>query len=333
MYYIFVSSTKKDLKPILGVGKNEVKWCVPEGYDIKDEYHYTIKNNTRVVDFYSLKEGINENISIIDNELRCFHGYLLDTPSCFNKNEMDPGANYYGVYSHARITNENCWFATDEVGFSPLYYSIDNDVVFVSNNPNLIAIYKKRLGIKIEVEPSLAIYHIIGITNESNITGYKNIFRLQPWTYIYIDPQDNLSFPAKNRELCHEDYETLCFEAIKQLRKGIININEKFTHKYSELTGGYDSRLVLAFILELGVEGSFKFVTSGKNENPDYIVASLLANKYKLNHEITPRRNQEIEIDKKIWIKKYSACYLIMQWNPVCLDYKSLWELKMKKFA
>lgn len=308
MYYILVSSLKDDLTPILNMRKNDVKWCEPNGYEIKAEYHYKTRNGTRLCDCFSLKDDIQRNVNFSDNELNLWHGYLLDESPMLHRKKMCPQENYYGVYSHASIRHDNCWFATDEIGLSPLYYSVEKKymrggeekrTVFISNNPHLIAVYKRELGIKVEVEPTLSVWHTIGITNESNVTGYRGVYRVEPWTYICLDSRDNINFPSKNRMFFHTKYEDACIDSIKQLRKGMETINNKYSKRYAQLTGGFDSRLVLAFIMDNGVQNSYKFITNGNEQNPDCIVAAMIAKKFELNHQWQKRKEYERETERK----------------------------------
>lgn len=300
MYYIFVSSIKRNLVSILEMNKEDVKWCEPKGYKIKTEYHFKTRNKTRIVDCFYLKEEIDQNIDFAGDKLNLWHGYLLDEKPLSSRANMMPQENYYGVYSHAEIKKDNCWFATDEIGLSPLYYSLDEGVLFVSNNPHLIAVYKRKLGIEVEVEPTLAVWHTIGITNESNVTGYRKIYRVEPWTYISVDSQDNIIFPSKNRMFSNTTkYEEAYIDSIKQLRKGIETINSKYLKKYAQLTGGFDSRLVLAFIMENGFKDAYQFITNGNEQNPDCIVASMLAEKFNLKHQWRQRKREESRYGRK----------------------------------
>ena len=288
MYFIFVSSKGADLAPISGIGKDSISWCMPSGYEIKSEYHRKISKG-RILDLYGFHDDLDKCCSGQDR-VGFFHGYLLgdEHPTIMN---MDPAKSYYGVYSHGMVSKEDCYFATDEIGLSPLHYSNDEEVLMVSNNPHLIAIYKRMLGIKMRVESTLAVWHAVGITNESNVTGYKGVFRVEPWRYIRIDVDGSILFPAKKRIGEGVSYEDLCYEGITELRKGMMSVNSLFSDKRSQLTGGFDSRLVLSFIMDSGTVGDWQFETKGSMANPDCMVATMLAQRYGLNHNVGPRRD------------------------------------------
>ena len=174
MYFIFVSSKGADLAPISGIGKDSISWCMPSGYEIKSEYHRKISKG-RILDLYGFHDDLDKCCSGQDR-VGFFHGYLLgdEHPTIMN---MDPAKSYYGVYSHGMVSKEDCYFATDEIGLSPLHYSNDEEVLMVSNNPHLIAIYKRMLGIKMRVESTLAVWHAVGITSRTlrDIRAYSEL--------------------------------------------------------------------------------------------------------------------------------------------------------------
>ncbi|WP_329383441.1 hypothetical protein [Anaerofustis butyriciformans] len=332
MYYIFASSKKVDLTPIKNMNKESISWCVPKDFEISEEYHYNLKGN-RIFDCYSFTEGIKKNVDENHDQLHFFHGYLLRKEGIDDILRIDPEKNYYGVYSHGKITHESCYFATDEIGLSPLYYSSENGIVFVSNNPHLIAIYKRKLGFEIKVEPTLAVWHTIGITNESNNTGYAGIYRVKPWRYIFVDVEDNILFPTKERLGKDNSYEDLVYESIKELRNGMETINEIFENKHSQLTGGFDSRLVMAYIIDNGNCSDWDFTTKGTMKNPDCIVADMLGKQFGLNYKIEPRKHFKEKVDdidgyvKDICMANAMESSLVrlnnfqgMRTNEVCLN-------------
>lgn len=104
MYYIFASSKKVDLTPIKNMNKESISWCVPKDFEISEEYHYNLKGN-RIFDCYSFTEGIKKNVDENDDQLHFFHGYLLRKEGIDDILRIAPEKNYYGVYSHGKITH------------------------------------------------------------------------------------------------------------------------------------------------------------------------------------------------------------------------------------
>lgn len=290
MNYIFVSAYRESLDPLSGIGINDLSFCsFGKGY--LSEFHYKSRNKKRIVDCYSFNSQIDDDIEHDVNSINVFHGYLLGgDDSRSGGKKLNPENCYYGVYSHAKITEENCCFATDELGLSPLYYSKECGYTFISNNINLIAFYKLRLGIKIYPEKTLPIWHTVGLTIGSENTGYENIYRLRPWRYIAIDCQDNINFPSKMRVSVPDDYEEACDACIQELRMGMKTIKDRYLNLHSQLTGGFDSRLVLSFILDAKFHNEFVFSTVGDSKIPDVIIANMLAEKFDLNHQQLPSK-------------------------------------------
>ena len=304
MNYIFVSSDKKNLEPLNDVDMKDLKFCI-QGQKYLSRVRYLAKSNTRVLDCYSTQPNISErDVKITGNTVYFFHGYLLDEAP-FSGAVLRPQNNYYGVYSHGMVCDENCHFASDELGLSPIYYSQQGGYFFVSNNPHLIAAYKMRLGFRIHAEKTLPVWHTIGITIESDVTGYEGIFRVRPWRYISIDCQNQINFPSKNKTEVPEDYDAACESGLEQLRKGMNTIRTKYNKLGAQLTGGMDSRLVLAYIMNAGSQRDFKFITGGAEGNPDITVARMLADKYGLAHshipyDVKPKPTEKLDT----WVKE-----------------------------
>lgn len=305
MYFIFVSSTKRNVDLLEPMGKESISWCIPKGYSIKSDVFRRI-GKRRLIRIYSFTDDLDQRYTESKDELRLFHGYLLRMPqrTCF---DLDPEENYYGVYSHGKVTKENCFFASDEIGLSPLYYSKDDDgSVFVSNNPHLIALYKRKLGIRIKVEPTLSVWHAVGITNESDATGYQGIKRVEPWRFICIDVDNRIVFPSKRRLGNDVSYKELCYAGIQDLREGMATISSTFDNRAAQLTGGFDSRLVLSFILDHGDIDQWSFETKGLEGNPDCIVAKMIGEKYGLNQSVTPRTGFKDDVgDLDEYVKEF----------------------------
>lgn len=115
MYYIFASSTKKDLTPINEIKTEDIGYAIPSGYKVTSEYHYKYRQKTRIFDCYIIDESKSGKIepNQTKEQVSFFHGYLLEP---FNSAEdLAPDQNYYGVYSHGKIKNDDCYFATDEI--------------------------------------------------------------------------------------------------------------------------------------------------------------------------------------------------------------------------
>ena len=300
MQFIFISTTNTIPTTIREIDKNKLKYCHGGGV-YRSELRFLSINKKRLLHCFSYSSEVTyKEAYIVNNTAKFFHGYLLSNSGCngASPTELLPQKNYYGVYSHGFISEENCYFSSDEVGLSPLYYSKKNGFVFVSNNPHLIAIYQVYLGFTLFTEPTLPLWHTIGITIESKHTGYEGIWRVEPWRYLVIDFTNEIIFPSKERLIISDVYEEALDSCIADYRAAMKYIRSSFRTLKSDLTGGFDSRLVLALILDAGFGREFCFTTFGYETNPDVMVARKLANFANLQHNVSRSDTyQDISID------------------------------------
>lgn len=291
MDYIFASSTTPTLD-VAPLTIDEKQFIEPARYKNCIFQRRVITGERRLVDYYNWEQGQTSLEQQAEDfseppptspvsSCRVAHGYIFGEP---NLHQVDPRCNHYGVYSHGTITDSLCEFATDEIGLSPLYYSECGSYLFVSNNPHLIALYRKKLGFPIEPEPTLPVWHTIGITVESDHTGYAGIKRVRPWEYLQINHNQVLGTLQKTRLFVNSSYEAALDTCIEMLRNAVEYIADTHTDLRAQLTGGLDSRLVLAFILDRNLENRFVFSTQGKHKNPDRIIAKMIAKRYRLRH-------------------------------------------------
>lgn len=294
MHWIFVSADHPIPESITTLTRQDTSFCNPNGPFV-DEAHFRTRSKCRSFACYASAPIDEQQISISGNELEFFHGYLLDRTDTdhlgrSDANHLSPKRSYYGVYSHGFVSDVNCWFASDEIGLSPIYYSSDDAYTIISNNAHLIAFYKRKLGYTLKPELTLAVWHTIGLTIESNKTGYEGILRILPWRYLELDFENTLFVSSKERldlGLSYQDYLRL---SIQELRGGLEALNAKFPSiRVAQLTGGLDSRLVAAFLLDSGLTPYFTFETEGSDQNADVIVAKMVAQQQGLDHKVTPR--------------------------------------------
>jgi hypothetical protein len=289
MDFIFVSSKKIPLlSELSNIQKEHLGWIVESeqpGY-YTSEHKWQTTDDLRLMHCYFLSDEQENRYSSDNEKISFFHGYLLEDSYISGGKKtftLNPKRNYYGIYSHGNAKAKgDCFFSSDEFGLSPIYYAQGNGFTFVSNNSHLIAVYQYALGFYIRPEPTLPLWHENGLTIESDNTGYAGIKKVPPFRYLTLDFDDNLSLPSKEKIKCSSNYEEAVRESINELNKGIRAFASRF-ELTAALTGGYDTRLVLASILNTRLKNKVHFTTSGYDDNPDIIIAKQLATLYKLN--------------------------------------------------
>jgi hypothetical protein len=83
-----------------------------------------------------------------------------------------------------------------------------------------------------------------------------------------------------------------------------------------EITGGRDSRLILALLVEGGLAGRLKFTTSGAEGAPDQVVAGELAVQFGLKHRpLIPRGFQDPQFLRRLQIHSFQTSGALNAWD------------------
>lgn len=138
-------------------------------------------------------------------------------------------------------------------------------------------------------------------------SSYEDVFALSQFSYIEVSPAGVAihEYPRK-RDFYNS---TLSYDDSLQATQGEITANVKafaesnHSRKVAHLTGGVDSRLVLASILSSSKEAEFAFYCSGGPTEPDKIVAQNLAVEFGLtmtNHGGLESKTVPVTLDDQL---------------------------------
>ena len=112
-------------------------------------------------------------------------------------------------------------------------------------------------------------------------SSYEGISVLPQFTYVTMSPSgvSVLDYPVREQFFSPGvDYELSIAVAQEEIAQNVEALAAAdHARKVAHLTGGIDSRLVLAAILSTGHSGEFVFFCSGGPEEPDQKVARQLA--------------------------------------------------------
>lgn len=178
-------------------------------------------------------------------------------------------------------------FSNDILGMYPLLYWSDGTNVIVTNNPILAEeVAAKSVGITLK-----RIFN--GVANEIvafsplNQGPFEDMKLLAFDSELVVDDKGKLSIERKFGDSffykAQESEEELYQQTKNELLENINAIASAPQQvKIADITGGFDSRLVLALILKANVQDCFYFNTHGAYPNPDANVANYIIKKYKL---------------------------------------------------
>jgi hypothetical protein len=180
----------------------------------------------------------------------------------------------------------------DPLGLHPLYLATTGDFTVVGNRADLVAeVAARQTGRRVRRNTLVGSWLALMSHPVDAGTGFDGVrlfpqyttARIDAGTVVFdsdvpafvCDPDEPLADPA-------EVAEDLASDVVAALEYVIARSPDR---PRLELTGGKDSRLVLAIALQAGIADSFTCVTYGPNELPDMQVARSVAAASGLPHE------------------------------------------------
>ncbi|MGP9632700.1 hypothetical protein ACT3R7_06505 [Halomonas sp. AOP43-A1-21] len=178
-------------------------------------------------------------------------------------------------------------FANDQLGMYPLLYYVDDDNIVVTNNPIFAeSIFKNSSGVKLKRGFKHVINEIV-TSSPLDVGPFEGMSFIPFDSELVISQEGKISIkrrkgndfyyrPSKSESLLFDNAVTEILENVEAIAKSDVKI------KIADITGGFDSRLVLAAILKSGLKDEFYFNVNGKYPNPDVNIANFIIEKYDL---------------------------------------------------
>ena len=179
----------------------------------------------------------------------------------------------------------------DTIGLHPLYTGTARGVTFISNRPHLIADEIERLtGTTAARDNHFAAWLAFARFPISYRTGFIDVRCLPYGTTANIHPRKGVRYSyarppwlLPKTGACESDIDRIENELIENLQAAI----QQLTHTPRlQLTGGRDSRLILALLIRAGLLRDVEVVTLGQPDAPDALVASDLAKRLGVPHTV-----------------------------------------------
>ncbi|EFF1407412.1 hypothetical protein QN007_003400 [Escherichia coli] len=200
--------------------------------------------------------------------------------------------NISGSYNFVSITSKNGLLAFgDFSGTCPIYYTIIDGVTCVSNRAS--ALHELRGNSKYNISSlSWLIGHANIFGNESpfecvySITAGSYLKSPLGSTTVNINKFKNQIWPSNDdaqylNDLSGDDWDLIVDELVKNFKAASENIPGELR---LSLTGGKDSRLVLALALGAGFKDRITTFTNGPEGSPEISCAQNIANKIGVKH-------------------------------------------------
>ncbi|PFL70500.1 hypothetical protein COJ36_02795 [Priestia megaterium] len=175
----------------------------------------------------------------------------------------------------------------DPFGSAIVFYYRSRSITVFSTDIDSIVSVLSSVGISLQKSMDY-LNEVIGTGNGGFFeSSYEEIQALKPFEYV---TSTNNSFSINeyswkqdffSSDKSYEEQLTLAVEEIKNNIQAVSNYKH-VAHKISHLTGGFDSRLVLAGILGTDSGQSYRFFCSGRPNMPDRYTAERLCSEFGL---------------------------------------------------
>ncbi len=204
---------------------------------------------------------------------------------------------YQGVYTAVSVTADGDGrVATDPMAFGALYRAESADVVVVSTRSDLAARLVAPPGIAVarDVVAMASLAYCTYALEQR--TGFVGVSVVAPGTCLLLS---QIHGPRWHTWSAHPwlPVDPPCVDALSDI---VDEIRTELTAtvraqasvpgsgKLANLTGGKDSRLVLALLLDAGLTDEFVFNTFGSPTLPDNVVAGEVAERFGLHRQAAP---------------------------------------------
>lgn len=175
-----------------------------------------------------------------------------------------------GQFVAVEIRDDRCVkVIADYFGLTPVFYVMDGANLSVSNRIHILVEYLKQSGKKIS--PSLQSLaanwfaeYSFGYQQTTSETLISGIRLMQPNEYAILD--GNIAEIKRNEFKPYEiksesDYQDIIREGAKEIQNNVLSAVNSDIRTVATLTGGKDSRAVMAAIVSLGLQKDVPFLT------------------------------------------------------------------------
>jgi hypothetical protein len=204
-----------------------------------------------------------------------------------------------GVYIVASMAREGpCCIAADPVGEGLLYWGRTPDVVVLSTRAAVAA------GVLAAATGGTARRDVLGTGWLAYVgmpmgprTGFEDVSLVPDGAVVGIEPAGRVDLHRPPRPAWRLHAGELAADpsaALDEVRAEMttairMGLRDPGTHGSLGLTGGKDSRLILALLLAEGMASDLEYETLGADDLPDVVIARQIASTFGLRHVTSPR--------------------------------------------
>lgn len=193
---------------------------------------------------------------------------------------------------------------SDVLGGAPLFVYANGGTRFVANDAWLLENVLAGVGVPLRRDPWLFGLEAVFGSPAFETTGFEDVQLAAMGELFVVSPEGRVS----SMEMMPRpgwytppggDYGSLIAEAEAEMRANVGDlVAAGYRERVSDLTGGVDSRLVLAALMSEGVEEEFHFSCGGSFPGPDYTTFDYLRNVLELSEGRLRSRQSEISFQE-----------------------------------
>ena len=205
------------------------------------------------------------------------HGKIVDTIGLLSpiiqarQDHLHVQGNYcFGTFSEQ---GKNLVHAS-ALGVNPLFFAHNELLTVISNNPHMAALAIREEGGKASVN-TMALAWVISCGYIADLsTPYEHVYRVPNNSGLRINADNTIQFYTLCNDLYeprqHEEWHNSFDNAHYQMSENIVALAKSDApRKTGQITGGFDSRMILALAAEADVHKDFHFSVIGHNHHPD----------------------------------------------------------------
>src|SRR5699024_3112827 len=207
-------------------------------------------------------------------------------------------------------------------GLSIVFYYLSPNLKIYSNSIKEIASILEKFEIKLNKNIEYFFESLVMGNGGMGHNPYKEIIALDPFNYIKIkkntiQTKHNSKILEFINSIDSNDYNDVIEETKKDITKNLKLASEykQEGEKITQLTGGFDSRLILSGLLNQNLQNKFMYFCSGKDGTKDKDIAKNLCRNFDLTYTdysgYELNKSLDSRVDGFIWSLNYTSgiCY------------------------
>lgn len=232
-----------------------------------------------------------------------------------------------GRYVLAYKDNNALYVQTDQFGSEPLFYFHRDGCWAISNS--FMELYEHLVENNVKLTPDYEVLDAFNIDHSicQQLIGVRTLVKeiclSTPESRLKVDIRLGwVSLEKKTKSFSGLTYEELLVQGLAKSVSIAKAILENFPGMVSaDITGGYDSRIILGVLKKASPDLSAVNFTSNKNVVSDYNVALELSKKYnfKINNVKAPPGNASGNVKYNVWKYHNLGVYLPV-YEPLCTE-------------